>query len=64
MEAISKSEHSDHKCDLYFVYNLTSTDGRTDMHKSTQKVIICIFSKETMCLSCFRLPFANICTKT
>ena len=40
------------------------TDGRTDMHKSTQKVILCRSSKGTMGLSRFLLPVTNKCTKT
>ena len=58
------SSNSDHKCDMYFVYNLTWKDRHTDMLKSTQKVILCIFSKGTMGLSQLFLPVTNICTKT
>ena len=39
-------------------------DGRTDMHKSTQNVILCRSSKGTMGLSRFLLPVTNKCTKT
>ena len=39
-------------------------DGRTDMHKSTQNVTLCIFSKGTMGLSRLFLPVTNIFTKT